>query len=204
MTNWAHSTVATAPSPPTTGTSLTVASGEGARFPVASFLLTVFPADAEPTSSNAELVFCTSRTGDVLTITRQSEGTAARTIGVGDRCYAGLTQGMWDARADDHEALADPHTMYAQEKGTYTAAWVRNMSFNAAGVHQFAHGQGVAPIAFIASGEMGTSRVTVHPGASDATNLNFKAFNGDATADYYEGTLSQVHVIGVFPSSRPT
>lgn len=110
MSNWAQSTVATAPSPPTTGTTLVVASGEGSRFPTANFLATVFPADALPNDSNAELVLCTSRTGDTLTITRQQEGSTARTIGTGDRVYAGLTQGMWDNRSVAH-AADDPHSL---------------------------------------------------------------------------------------------
>jgi hypothetical protein len=48
-------------------TSLTVAAGEGARFPASNFHITI----------EDEILLCTTRTGDVLTVTRAQEGTAA-------------------------------------------------------------------------------------------------------------------------------
>jgi len=48
-------------------TSLTVASGEGARFPTSNFHITI----------DNEILKCTSRSGDVLTVTRAQEGTSA-------------------------------------------------------------------------------------------------------------------------------
>jgi len=89
--NFAWSTVATAPSPATTGTSLTVTAGEGARYPVVPFNASVFPAGTMPTPANAEIVRVTARTTDVLTITRTQEGSSARAIGVGDQIAAAIT-----------------------------------------------------------------------------------------------------------------
>lgn len=89
--NLAISSVATAPSPATSGTSLVVASGEGARFPVAPFNATVWPANALPDPSNAEIVRVTARTTDTLTIVRAQEGTSARTIVAGDLIVASIT-----------------------------------------------------------------------------------------------------------------
>lgn len=48
-------------------TSLTVAAGEGARFPTSNFHITI----------DNEILKCTTRTGDVLTVTRAQEGTVA-------------------------------------------------------------------------------------------------------------------------------
>ncbi|MHB8086537.1 MAG: hypothetical protein ACYDHZ_12015 [Dehalococcoidia bacterium] len=48
-------------------TSLTVAAGEGVKFPGSNFNITI----------DGEILLCTSRTGDVLTVTRAQEGTAA-------------------------------------------------------------------------------------------------------------------------------
>jgi len=90
-TNLAVSTIATAPAPATSGTTLTVAVGEGARFPVAPFNATVWPATAIPTPVNAEVVRVTARTGDVLTITRAQEATTARSIVAGDLVAATIT-----------------------------------------------------------------------------------------------------------------
>jgi hypothetical protein len=89
--NFAASTVAAAPSPAASGTTLTVAAGEGARFPAAPFNATVFPAAQAPSVTNAEIVRVTGVVGDVLTVVRTQESTAARSIIVGDRIMAGLT-----------------------------------------------------------------------------------------------------------------
>jgi hypothetical protein len=54
--NLATTTVATAPTPATTGTQLAVAAGEAARFPTPPFNATIWPADTIPTPANAEIV----------------------------------------------------------------------------------------------------------------------------------------------------
>lgn len=89
--NLAVSTVATAPSPATSGTSLVVGSGHGARFPAAPFNATVWPTGANPDPSNAEIVRVTARSTDTLTITRAQEGTTARTVVIGDNIAATVT-----------------------------------------------------------------------------------------------------------------
>lgn len=89
--NFAYSTVATAPSPASSGTSLVVASGDGAKFPTAPFNATVWPASAQPLTSNAEIVRVTAISTDTLTITRAQESTSARSIGVGDQIAATIT-----------------------------------------------------------------------------------------------------------------
>lgn len=89
--NFAVSTIATAPTPATTGTSLAVANTQGARFPTPPFNAVICPNDADPTPANAEIVRVTNRSTDTLTITRHQEATSARTILVGDRIYAGPT-----------------------------------------------------------------------------------------------------------------
>lgn len=90
--NFAYSTVASAPSPATTGTTLDVASGDGALFADFPFDATVWPADERPTVDNAEVVRITGRSGDTLTIDREEEGTTARTIVVGDQIAVTVTR----------------------------------------------------------------------------------------------------------------
>lgn len=106
--NFGYSTVATAPSPATSGTSLTVQSGDGARFPNPStdgaFNLTVWPTGLAALASNAEIVRCTARSGDTLTIARTQEGTSARTIVVGDQIALTITAKV----ITDIEATDDP------------------------------------------------------------------------------------------------
>ena len=96
--NFAESLIAVAPVPGMTGTSLTVTSTEGGLFPAAPFNATVWPAGAQPTSSNAEIVRVTNVVGDVLTITRAQENTTAQNIAVGNIIAATLTaKVMFDA-----------------------------------------------------------------------------------------------------------
>ena len=76
--NFPYSLVATAPSPATTGTSLVVTASEGALFPDTPFNAVIWPAGAQPLSSNAEIVRVTVISTDTLTITREQESTSAR------------------------------------------------------------------------------------------------------------------------------
>src|SRR5438046_1542914 len=90
--NYAISTVATAPSPATSGTSLDVASGHGVRFPAVPFNCTVCPPGVDPDPSNAETIRVTARTTDSFgTILRAQEGSTARSIQVGDKIYNAAT-----------------------------------------------------------------------------------------------------------------
>lgn len=89
--NFSYSTVATAPTPASSGTALTVQAGHGPRFPTAPFNATVWPAAVLPLATNAEVVRVTAVTGDVLTMTRAQEGSAARAIGIGDQIAATIT-----------------------------------------------------------------------------------------------------------------
>jgi hypothetical protein len=90
--NFARSTVATAPSPASSGTSLVVAAGEGAKFPAVPFNATVWPTGVDPLTTNAEIVRVTNISTDTLTITRTQESSSARTIVVGDNIAQTITK----------------------------------------------------------------------------------------------------------------
>lgn len=108
--NFAISTVATAPNTPTAGTTLTVATGEGARFPAAPFNATIAAANSIATSSNAEIVRVASRSGDVLTLNRQQESSSARAVVAGDVIYAGFTnKSLTDIEAYVNSYLGDAY-----------------------------------------------------------------------------------------------
>jgi hypothetical protein len=90
--NFPYSTVATAPSPASSGTSLVVASGEGSRFPDTPFNVTVGPANTVLTPANSEIIRVLARSSDTFsTIVRAQEGTSARTVVVGDQVFASVT-----------------------------------------------------------------------------------------------------------------
>lgn len=93
LKDFAYSTVLTAPSPATTGTSLVVASGEGFDFPVVAtdgeFDVTIWPANSQPRASNAERTHVTARSVDTFTLVR---GVPPRGIGVGDQIALTLSK----------------------------------------------------------------------------------------------------------------
>ena len=79
------------------GTSITLASGQGARFPTLSSG-EYFYATLIDTSNNLEVVKCTARSTDVLTVTRAQESTTAQAFVIGDRVELRVTaQGLDDA-----------------------------------------------------------------------------------------------------------
>ncbi len=81
--NFVFSTVATAPSPATSGTSLVVAAGQGASFPTVPFNATLFPVGTQPLSTNAEIVRVTAVSTDTLTIVRAQESSTAQSVAIG-------------------------------------------------------------------------------------------------------------------------
>lgn len=84
-------------------TSLTLQTGQGARFPTPAggdfFLLTLFQL-AGAVESNHEIVKCTARAGDVLTVLRAQEGTTARAFASADPAELRLTAGALAAKQD--------------------------------------------------------------------------------------------------------
>ncbi len=78
-------------------TSITLTTGQGARFPSLS-AGDYFFATLIDTSNNLEIVKCTARSTDVLTVTRGQESTTARAFSTGDRIELRITaQGIVDS-----------------------------------------------------------------------------------------------------------
>jgi hypothetical protein len=99
--NFAYGKVATAPSPAASGTSLTLETGQGARFPNTSggtYICVVKQTNLPATPDNAEVVLVTSHdpANDNFTIDRAEEGSGARTVVTGDEFYLSPTDGVWD------------------------------------------------------------------------------------------------------------
>ena len=105
FSNNGHSTLAA--SLTSSATSITVASGHGARFPSLSsgeyFYATLIDA-----SNNLEIVKVTARSSDVLTATRAQEGTTARAYAIGDRIELRVTaQGLVDATTIANDSVTN-------------------------------------------------------------------------------------------------
>jgi hypothetical protein len=152
-TNFAYSTVATAPSPASSGTSLTVAGGTGVLFPTPPpFNAVVWPAGAHPEKANAEIVRVTAiPSTDTLTILREQEGTTARAIEVGDQIRAWITN--WTL-SNIEEAANNNEAAIATEKARAEAA---EKAVEEAAAAKAATAQGAAEAASIAVGQRGAS-----------------------------------------------
>jgi hypothetical protein len=88
-------------------TSITVTSGQGARFPTLS-AGDYFYATLIDTSNNLEIVKCTARATDVLTVVRAQESTTARAYSTGDRIEIRITaQTFVDAAMPTPTAVSD-------------------------------------------------------------------------------------------------
>lgn len=112
--------VLTAPSPATSGTSLVLVAGDGAKFATPPFNATVGPPNTILRGSNFEIVRVTAKSTDTLTITRAQEGTSARSIQVGDIVYAGPTDKTFD---DIETELAADTAMLASAFPLGVGAW---------------------------------------------------------------------------------
>lgn len=103
LTNNAQSTVAVAIG--TTDTSLVVKSGEGALFPALSsgnfFNVTVITTD-----NTFEIMKCTFRAGDTLTVDRAQEGTTALPFPVGSKVDLRITVANIVGLVGDNDVLA--------------------------------------------------------------------------------------------------
>lgn len=103
LTNNAQSTVAIAIG--TTDTTLVVKAGEGALFPALSsgnfFNVTVIT-----TENTFEIMKCTTRIGDTLTVVRAQEGTAALPFPIGSKVDLRITVGNIVGLIGDTEVLA--------------------------------------------------------------------------------------------------
>lgn len=101
--NFVYGTVTACPSPATSGTHLSVKFAAGTTIPTPPFNCVVWPRNVQPLAGNAEIVRVTARTGEALTIERTQEGSAARTVLVGDQFAAAITA---KALTDVQSALA--------------------------------------------------------------------------------------------------
>ncbi len=98
--NFVYGVVSVAPSPATSGTSLSLSDADAAVFPdpatVGAYNVVVWPAGTKPLTANAEIVRITAKASPsggntAFTITRTQESTNARTVVVGDQIALNLT-----------------------------------------------------------------------------------------------------------------
>lgn len=91
-TNFGISKIAIAPSPATSGTTITLTTGDVVALGLpttGSFDAGIWPAGAQPLATNCEIGRCTFVSGDQYNIVRNQEGSINRAIIVGDQFELG-------------------------------------------------------------------------------------------------------------------
>jgi hypothetical protein len=144
-------------------TSITVASGQGARFPTLG-AGDYFYATLVDTANQLEIVKCTARSGDALTVVRAQESTVARAYDAGDRIEIRITA-----------------QTFADASSTVSG----NLAFTGTGNRITGDFSSIAPnvnrVMFQTSTENGNTLVTAIPNGT-ATQANFiLANNSDLT-----------------------
>lgn len=197
--NFAYSTVATAPSPATSGTSLVVAASDGAKFPTPPFNATVWPAAAQPTAANAEIVRVTAGPpgGDTFTVTRAQESTSARAILAGDQIAATITAktitdievaasdlpGNVISFGADPTGVADSTAAFTACAAAGSSIYVPSGTYLIAGTVEIAgkvlHGDGIGQ-SILKKANANVAMLTVTNG--DKTQINDIAINNTVTA----------------------
>ena len=126
----------------TDDTSVTVATGDGALFPSLSgddyFVATL------EEGATREIVLVTARSGDVLTVTRAQEGTAAASFTTAATVEARLTAGAFDqmARLDAKNVFAAPVVMRGDLAFTPSASSSGYLYIYSDGFLDFGNGAG--------------------------------------------------------------
>lgn len=107
-------------------TTITVATGTGAQFPVLAagqYFTATLIASGSSTGTPNEIVRVTARTGDTMTVVRGQEGTTAQTWSVGDMFANFVTAGFLNQLVDAG-AVQQQASNYAVDSGTANAGVV--------------------------------------------------------------------------------
>lgn len=117
-----NNAISTLAAPITTGaTTLTVNSGDGAKFPSGATANMPFPlvvrAATYPVPASYEIMLCTNRASDVLTVVRAQEGTSAFAFNAGDVVGLDLTAGVVQSLTTSISSVANLRLVSGQTSG---------------------------------------------------------------------------------------
>lgn len=153
-----------------------LAAGKGALFPSPTvsdwFPLVVVD------GSDVEIMHCTARSGDTLTVTRGAEGTAAKAFSAGARADLRLTAAALEEHWDD---TANPHAVTKAQVGLGSADNTADADKPVSTAQQAAIDSAVAATEFVMSAPAGT-RMLFHQTAAPTgwTKETGGAFNNRA------------------------
>lgn len=197
-------------------TTFSVASGAGALFPTLGgddwFPLTIVNADGD-----YEIVRCTERSGDLFTVTRAQEGTAAASFDAGSRVDLRLTAAAITAVTDAvdtlsgnlpslYVAIANLASQAEAEAGSANDKWMSALrvqqaidALNLAAMAQ----KGVATAADI-SANTGSDGLTTDQAWAAAARVLKSGVSGSLAIDADEGSSFYINMTGNVTVNTPT
>jgi hypothetical protein len=185
--NFAYGTVATAPSPATSGTSVVLGSGQGALFPTSfPYSVVIWPTGVNPTSSNAEIVTVTGISTDTLTIVRAQEGTSARTVVTGDQIMYAITgellrrlEGDWSITVAQRTLSSVNTAQDVFDAGQNSITLEANMLYEIEAVYDIRTGTTSHSTGILFGGTVGINFIKLHNrGFKGGANATVTATNG--------------------------
>lgn len=170
-------------------TSLTLSSGQGARFPTLASG-DYFYATLIDTSNNLEIIKVTARASDVLTIVRAQDNTTARAYSIGDRVELRMVaaaisdpSGVSDQANSSTGYFGMPSGTTAQRPGSATAGYTRYNTTT--GSLEFYDGTNWIATNLIPTVNSVTG--TIYAGASSTLTLSLTNATDVIDVMYYEG-----------------
>lgn len=130
-----------------TATVLNVASGTGASFPslASGQVFSVTLVDAA-TGLTREICYCTSRSGDALTVSRGQEGTTARAWSAGDTAAHYITAGALNNFTQPADLSGYATQSWVQALGYATQSWVQSQGY---ATQSWVTSQGYATVSYV-------------------------------------------------------
>lgn len=169
-------------------TAISVLAGEGVKFPTLAEGET-FPVTVVKADGTLEIMRCTARSGDMLTVLRAQEGTAPQEFSIGDRIELRITAAVFDERVGEiTESIVAPVRQAANDaqETADLAATAAGTTFDPAGGITSTDVQ--AALAFLGGAKLNTntnlgSSTNLNTlGAISAQGVYYQASNANATS----------------------
>jgi len=109
-------------------TSISLNAGDGALYP-APGANQQFPVTLIDGTGNKEIVYCTGRTGDTLTVLRAQEGTSALAFDAGDKIELRVTKGVLESMMQSYDNI-EPGTNILFNQAAAPVGGVQDSSVN--------------------------------------------------------------------------
>lgn len=181
-------------------TSLTLQTGHGARFPTLA-AGDWFPVTGEKSDGSLEIMRCTARSGDVLTVTRAQEGTTALAFDAGDVVELRFTEAVFfDLKTNSIVQRSAQAAAGTAIDFTNVPSWVKRITVEISGVST----NGTSPLqvqigttgGIESSGYAGAASTFGAGSGTSAMSTGFRLSDNSASANSVSGTVTLMNQSG--------